>query len=39
MRKWRPPDAPAQDEWQDVHQIYSTPTCCQKRGIIVMGEH
>ena len=21
MRKWRPPDAPASDEWQVVHQI------------------
>ena len=21
MRKWRPPDAPANDEWQIVHQI------------------
>ena len=26
MRKWRPPDAPASEEWQVVHQIV-LPKC------------
>ena len=33
MRKWRPPGAPALEEWQVVHQIV-LPKCCRKE---VMG--
>ena len=29
MRKWRPPDAPASEEWQAVHQI-GLHKCCRK---------
>ena len=29
MRKWRPLDASAPEEWQIVHQIL-LPKCCQK---------
>jgi len=32
MRKWRPPDAPASDEWQATHQIV-LPHCC-RHGVI-----
>ena len=32
MRKWRPPNAPASDDWQVVHQIV-LPHCC-RHGII-----
>ena len=31
MRKWRPPDAPASEEWQIVHQIV-LPRCCRKKS-------
>ena len=32
MRKWRPPDIPASDDWQVVHQIV-LPRCC-RHGVI-----
>ena len=32
MRKWRPPDISASDDWQVVHQIV-LPHCC-RHGVI-----
>ena len=34
MRKWRPPDAPASDEWQVVHQIV-VPKVCHREVISI----
>jgi len=34
MRKWRPPDAPASDEWRATHQIV-LPHCCRRGAISV----
>ena len=35
MRKWRPPDVPALDEWRVVHQIV-LPHCC-RHGVTSMA--
>ena len=37
MRKWRPPDAPASEEWQIVHQIV-LPRCCRKEVMSLAHE-
>ena len=37
MRKWRPPDAPALEEWQVVHQIV-LPKCCRKEVMSLAHE-
>ena len=37
MRKWRPPDAPATEEWQIVHQIV-LPKCCRKEVVSLAHE-
>ena len=37
MRKWRPPGAPALEEWQVVHQIVP-PKCCRKEVISLAHE-
>ena len=37
MRKWRPPDAPASEEWHIVHHIV-LPRCCQKEVMSLAHE-
>ena len=37
MRKWRPPNAPASEEWQVVHQIV-LPKCCRNEVMSLAHE-
>ena len=37
MRKWRPPDAPATEEWQVTHQIV-LPKCCRQEVMSLAHE-